>query len=85
MREFRYQITDKDGVHARPAGELAKAAKSFDCRITLERNGKTAQADRMLAVMSLGIQGGDTICVTLEGPQEEEAERRMREFFKTNL
>lgn len=85
MREFRYQITDKDGIHARPAGELAKAAKSFDCQIKLEKDGKTAEAGRMLSVMSLGIQSGDTIRVTLEGPQEEEAEQSMREFFKTNL
>lgn len=85
MREFTYQITDKDGIHARPAGELAKAAKSFDCRIQLEKNGKTAEAGRMLAVMSLGVKGGDTIRVTLEGPQEEEAKKSMQEFFKTNL
>ena len=28
MKEFKYTITDPEGIHARPAGELVKAAKS---------------------------------------------------------
>ena len=29
MKEFKYVITDAEGIHARPAGELVKAAKEF--------------------------------------------------------
>lgn len=29
MKEFKYTITDPEGIHARPAGELVKAAKQF--------------------------------------------------------
>ena len=29
MKEFKYVITDQEGIHARPAGELVKAAKAF--------------------------------------------------------
>ena len=29
MKEFTYTITDPEGIHARPAGELVKLAKSF--------------------------------------------------------
>ena len=27
MKEFTYTITDPEGIHARPAGELVKAAR----------------------------------------------------------
>ena len=27
MKEFKYVITDPEGIHARPAGELVKATK----------------------------------------------------------
>ncbi len=27
MKEFKYTITDPEGIHARPAGELVKACK----------------------------------------------------------
>ena len=29
MKEFKYTITDPEGIHARPAGELVKAAKEL--------------------------------------------------------
>ena len=29
MKEFNYTITDKEGIHMRPAGELVKAASSL--------------------------------------------------------
>ena len=30
MKEFKYVITDKEGIHARPAGELIKVVNNFD-------------------------------------------------------
>ncbi len=29
MREFKYVVTDPEGIHARPAGELVKSSKGF--------------------------------------------------------
>ena len=36
MKEFKYVITDPEGIHARPAGELVKAAKEFAANIRAE-------------------------------------------------
>ena len=41
MKEFKYVITDPEGIHARPAGELVKAAKEFAANITLTKDGKS--------------------------------------------
>ena len=43
MKEFKYTITDPEGIHARPAGELVKVCKEFACKITLTKDGKTAE------------------------------------------
>ena len=32
MKEFKYVITDKEGIHARPAGELIKEIGRASCR-----------------------------------------------------
>ena len=41
MKEFKYTITDPEGIHARPAGELVKAAKQFTSTIRLAvKNGQ---------------------------------------------
>lgn len=41
MKAFKYVITDAEGIHARPAGELVKAAKEFSSKITITKDGKS--------------------------------------------
>ena len=41
MKQFTYTIKDRDGIHARPAGVLIKAAKAFQSKITIETHGKS--------------------------------------------
>ena len=38
MKEFTYTITDPEGIHARPAGELVKAAKAFESALPFRHN-----------------------------------------------
>lgn len=85
MKSFNYIIQDEIGIHARPAGQLVKEAKQFNSKITLSSNGNTADAKKLIAIMSLGIQYGAEVNVTAEGVDEEEAIEQMEEFFKTNL
>lgn len=44
MKQFTYTITDPVGIHARPAGLLAKFAKTQDSTITISRGEKSAAA-----------------------------------------
>ena len=44
MKEFKYVITDAEGIHARPAGELVKAAKEFSSKITITVEGEDEEA-----------------------------------------
>ena len=39
MKTFSYTITDEVGIHARPAGLLAKKAKEFESVCTIEKGG----------------------------------------------
>ncbi len=85
MRSFTYTIKDKLGIHARPAGLLAKAAKALDSEITVTKGESSAGASKLMAVMGLGVKSGDTITVTVSGGNEEASERAMREFFEKYL
>ena len=73
MKSFVFTVTDPEGLHARPAGMLVKKAKEFSDSITIESNGKKADARKMFGLMGLGIKGGETITITTEGEQEAEA------------
>ncbi|MCI9410070.1 MAG: HPr family phosphocarrier protein [Oscillospiraceae bacterium] len=85
MKNFSYTIKDEIGIHARPAGLLAKKAKEFQSVVTLEKDGKTAAATKLMAIMGMGVKCGDTVNVTVEGSDEETAAAAMEEFFKANL
>lgn len=85
MKSFDYTITDEIGIHARPAGILAKKAKEYASRITITKGGKTAEAQKLMAVMSLGVKKGEIVTVSAEGEDEEKAAADMETFFKENL
>ena len=86
MKQFTYTITDPVGIHARPAGLLAKAAKSLDSTVTIAKaDGKSAAATKLMAMMGLGIKQGDTVTVTIEGGSEEASAAAMEQFFRDNL
>lgn len=85
MQNFDYEIRDELGIHARPAGALVKKAKGFKSKITVSKNGKAADATRLLAVMGLGVKCGDRVYVTVQGADETEAAESLRRFFTENL
>jgi phosphocarrier protein len=86
MKQFTYTITDPLGVHARPAGMLAKEAKSFaDTAITITKDGNTVKASQVMKLMGLGIKQGTEITVAADGPAEDAAIAAMEKFLKENL
>ena len=85
MRSFEYTITDEVGIHARPAGILVKEAKSYDSVIKVTKDGKSAEAKKLMALMGLGVKKGDTVTFSVEGGDEDAVAAKMEEFFKNNL
>lgn len=85
MLTFDYTIQDELGIHARPAGVLAKTAKQFESTVKVAKNGKAADVRRMMSVMGLGVKCGETVTVTVEGADEEAAFAAVKAFFEENL
>lgn len=85
MKTITYTIKDELGIHARPAGMLAKTAKGFSSEITIEKDGKSVNATKLMMLMGLGVKCGDTITVTVNGDDEDAAAKAMEEFLSANL
>lgn len=85
MESFVYLITDKIGIHARPAGELVKLAKEFNSKITVSANGKKAEATKLMALMGLGVKYGTQVQVDIEGEDAKAALEKVQDFFEENL
>ena len=85
MKQFNYTITDEVGIHARPAGMLAKTAKGFQSEIIIEKDGKTVNATKLMMLMGMGIKCGDTVTVTVTGEDEEAATCALQDFFAPHV
>ncbi len=85
MKKFDYIITDPAGIHARPAGMLAKAASVYKSSITIERDGKVANVKRILELMALGVERDEKVSFTIEGADEDLAVEELDTLCKENL
>ena len=85
MKQFTYTITDPMGLHARPAGLLAKTAKGLDSAVTVRRGERAVSAVRLLELMTMGVKQGDTVTVTITGGDEGASRAAIERFFQENL
>jgi len=85
MKKFEYIITEPVGIHARPAGMLVKAASVYKSSIMIEKDGKTADVKRLMALMALGVKCDEKATFTIEGTDEDIAVVELEAFCKENL
>ena len=85
MKEFQYTVKDACGIHARPAGLLVKTVKGFASTATLEKDGKSCDMRKLMALMGMGVKCGDAVTVTVEGEDEDVAAPALEQFFKEHL
>ena len=71
MKEFQYTVKDACGIHARPAGLLVKTVKGFASTATLEKDGKSCDMRKLMALMGMGVKQGDTVVINVEGDNAE--------------
>ena len=84
MKKFEYVVKDEVGIHARPAGLLVKEAKKYESKITISKDGKSAEATKLMAVMGLGVKCGQSVEVSVEGGDEDAAFEGIKAFFEAN-
>ena len=85
MTEFQYVIQDSAGIHARPAGQLVQLVGKSASSVTITKDGKSADAKRIFAVMGLAAKQGETVTFTIEGEDEEATAAALEQFMKENL
>lgn len=82
------QIVNREGLHARPAVLMAKAAAELtvDVEITnLETGAGPASADSMLELMSLGVRQGNRVRLSAHGVDARESLQRLAALIAAGL
>ena len=85
MLKITHKIKDPNGIHARPAGLLATECKKFKSQITVEKDGKKANAVKIFEIMSLCVKGGEEIVITIDGDDETQAFDALAVFLEKYL
>lgn len=60
-------VTNKLGIHARPAAMFVKTANRFDCEIFVEKDGEKVNGKSIMGLMMLAAGPGSKITVTVHG------------------
>jgi len=80
------KVVNAQGMHMRPAGELAKEMKKFaDCTVTLKCGDKTAKASAVMQIMAAGIKCGSEVEIIAEGENEQAALDKAVEMFESGF
>ena len=85
IAENRLVITNKVGLHARPARLLVQTAAQFQSQIRLQHGEKAANAKSILGVLKLGARIGETVVVRAEGEDAEQAVKTLADLANRNF
>lgn len=78
-------IENDTGLHARPAELFVQTAGKFPADITVELNGRRANAKSILAVIALGAARGSRLTIRAAGDRAEKAVAALADLVQTSF
>jgi phosphocarrier protein HPr len=80
--ERKVEVTNKLGLHARPAAILVQKASKFKCEIKLQKGDLEVNAKSILSVMALAAEVGSFVIIKAEGEDEAFAVEGLAKLFE---
>ena len=85
MQKEEFTLQNETGLHARPATIFVEKAGEFKSDIKIGAKDKEVNAKSIMSVMSLGIDGGDEITLTIDGEDEDKAMEELAKLINEEL
>lgn len=81
---FKKELTvrNETGLHARPASDLAALCRTIQSDIRLITRDSMVNPKSIINILAAGLSKGTTFQLEVEGPDEEEAGKKITEFIK---
>ena len=76
------KVTNKLGIHARPAAMFVKVANKFESDILVEKDGEQVNGKSIMGLMMLAAGQGSKLIISAEGPDAEAAVRELESLFQ---
>ncbi len=71
--EQKIVITNRLGLHARPAAEFVKLATKFQSEVSLQKDGAWVNGKSIMDVMTLAAEFGSALTIRAEGDDAQAA------------
>src|ERR1051325_9643032 len=78
-------VTNKLGIHARPAAMFVRTASKFECDIFVEKDGERGNATSIMGLMMLPPGPGAKPLLVAEGPDAAKAVLELEALLKRNF
>ncbi len=85
MLKKSMHIASEGNIDARPIALLVQVASKYESKVYLEIGEKRVNAKSIMGMMSLDLDNGDYLTVTVDGNDEEAAMADLEDFLRTNL
>lgn len=78
-------VSNRTGIHARPASMFTEMASNFESDITVSQNGKSGNAKSIVHILALGIKNGSEITISASGVDEKEAVNALKRLVESKF
>ena len=78
-------ISNKLGIHARPAAQFVKMASQFKAEIRVEKDGEEVDGKSIMGLMMLAAGHGSVLNVAAEGTDAEDALTALADLVGRNF
>ena len=73
-----------NGLEARPIAMLVQVASQYVINIYLESEERKVNAKSIMGMMSLGLDTGESVTVSVDGADEEEAMKSIEKYLSSH-
>ncbi len=85
MTEREVTITNRAGIHARPAALIVQTAGKFASRVHLKKGSDSINAKSIMGILTLGASYGTPIVIAAEGADEAAAVEALARLFENRF
>lgn len=78
-------VTNRAGLHTRPASMIVRLASKFNSEFYIQKDGYEINGKSIIGVMTLAAEQGSTLSLTFDGEDEEEAAQAVTELFESGF
>lgn len=81
MIEREVVVTNRAGLHTRPASMIVREASKYEAEFVIQKDGYEINGKSIIGVMTLAAEQGSTLTLVFDGSDEEAAAEALTQLF----